>query len=119
MDEIHAVMPLIERFVVVLYERCSEDEEVNVARKNLFSKGRDVENIPPTEDALQLHTLHAVYQAGYIWRQSLQKDPQLPSPNAYGWNKDEVTGAWEVQTYKLKNTLAQYQIIPLIFGFFR
>jgi hypothetical protein len=40
----------VERFVVVLYERGSEDMCVNNARLNLFTKsGRQMEKLPPTQ----------------------------------------------------------------------
>ena len=43
----------IERFVVLLYNRKSSSNEVNITRKQLFAqKGRTLENIPPTKDAL-------------------------------------------------------------------
>ena len=46
-------MPLIERFVVLLYSRISTALTVNEARQELFSKkSRDIKNIPPTQAAL-------------------------------------------------------------------
>lgn len=89
-EQVMDVLPLVERFVVVLYERCSEDEEVNKARKHLFIKGRDIENLPPSQDALILHTLRAAFQAGHIWRKSLQKYTKLPDPAKFGWRKAET-----------------------------
>ncbi len=57
-------MCLVERFVVVMYDRASEAEKVNAARQQLFSKGsRALENIPPTQAALTQHTRRAIYQA--------------------------------------------------------
>ena len=42
-------MAVIERFVVLLYDRTSAIVEVNQAREDLFSKkARSLENIPPT-----------------------------------------------------------------------
>ena len=47
---------LLERFVVLMYDRTSECVEVNEARKHLFSqKSRTLENIPPTQAALKEH----------------------------------------------------------------
>ncbi len=66
------VLPLVEHFIVVLYERFSV-EEVDKARKHLFVKGCDTENIQPSQDALILHTLRATFQAGHVWRMSLEK----------------------------------------------
>ena len=55
-------MAVIERFVVFLYDKMSTMVEVNLARKDLFSKkSRSLENIPPT---------------------------RAPSPSAWGWESD-------------------------------
>ena len=50
---LRAVLPTIERYVVVLYDGGSSEDDVNRARQVLFSqKGREIEKIPPTQDAL-------------------------------------------------------------------
>ena len=83
-------MILLERFVVLIYERTSNLCQVNEARRHLFSrKSRSIENIPPTQAALRQHALRATYQGGYIWGQVLQKDPELPSPSDWGWEKND------------------------------
>ncbi len=52
----------IQRFVVLLYSRTSDQSNVNCARKQLFSQGSmAIENIPPTEAALQEHCKRAIY----------------------------------------------------------
>ena len=81
----------IERYIVTTYSRTCPADTVNEARKILFSQGdRMIENVPPTEDALKQHIKRAVYQAGYVWKQSLQKFQHLPSPSEWGWTfKDE------------------------------
>ena len=76
---------LVERFVILLYDRTSSDEEINFWRKSLFTKGRSIDNIPPTKGALTEHIKRAIYQAGHIWGQSLLKWPNYPSPNLWGW----------------------------------
>ena len=44
---------LLERFVVLLYDRTSSQKYVNEARKQLFTQsGRSIEAIPPTPEAL-------------------------------------------------------------------
>ena len=62
-EEIHEqAMALIERFVVLLYNRTISQTTVNEERQELFSKGnRNLENIPPTQAALPQHTRRAVY----------------------------------------------------------
>jgi len=52
---------IIQRFVVLMYERTSAAESVDECRKHLFAqKGRSMESIPPTADALLQHAnVHA------------------------------------------------------------
>jgi len=57
-------MGLLERFVVLMYNRTSGHMEVNKARKQLFTqKARTLENIPPTQAALLQHVKRATFQA--------------------------------------------------------
>lgn len=80
---------VIERFVVLLYDRTSNITSVNDARQELFSKkSRTLENIPPTRAALVNHIKRAVFQGGYIWEQTLLKEPVLPCPSQWGWQRE-------------------------------
>ena len=66
--------------MVLLYDRTSNFECVNQARKQLFTqKDRSIEGIPPTKAALIQRTKRATYQAGYCWGQVMIADPELPS----------------------------------------
>ncbi len=48
-----SLMSVLERFVVLLYDRTSDQVSVNDARKQLFTqKSRSLENLPPTQAAL-------------------------------------------------------------------
>lgn len=86
--QVTEAMPNIEKFVAVLYDRCSGQDTVNGVRQHLVThKGTDMENIPPTQDALLQHVLRAAYQAGHIWHQSLVANPMLPDIADYGWIK--------------------------------
>ena len=83
-DTIVDCMPVLERFVVLLYDRSSECETTNEARLDLFTtKSRSLDNIPPTSAALIQHTRRTVYQAGFCWGQSLTPSPVLPSPGDF------------------------------------
>lgn len=84
----------IERYVVLLYQRTSALCHVNEARKQLFTQNRKMENIPPTLHALEQHVKRAVYQAGHIWGQSLIGDPEVPSPDLWGWERVTDDSAW-------------------------
>ena len=82
------VMSVLERYVVLLYDRTSGLVQVNDARKQLFAqKSRSLENIPPTYAALREHIKRASYQAN-CWNQALTPNPELPSPTDWGWRKD-------------------------------
>lgn len=79
---------LIERFVILIYDRTSEAETTIEARKQLFTqKSRAIENIPPTKAALLEHLKRACYQA-FTWYEGLVKAPNLPDPSQWGWIKD-------------------------------
>jgi hypothetical protein len=89
-----ACLAALQRFVVLLYDATCPCDSVNAARKKLFaSKGKPVEHIPPTLDALMQHTRRAIYQAGYIWSQSLMPQPKLPDPCDWGWHM--VDSCWQ------------------------
>ena len=92
-DDIAESMPLLERFVVLLYHRTSNCVDVNSCRRELFCKGRAIDNIPPTQDALQQHVRRAAYIGGYVWGNSLIRIMNLPSFEEYGWNAD-ATPHW-------------------------
>ena len=82
-------MAIIERYVVLLHDRTSNQTEVNKARQELFSKkSRPLESIPPTQASLVQHVRRAVYQGGHVWGQTLLKEPVLPNPALWGWKGD-------------------------------
>ena len=84
---------LLQRYVVLLYDRTSELPTVLEARKHLFTqKGRQIESLPPTEAALLQHTKRATYQGGHCWGQALVCQPELPSPGDWGWKNQN--GCW-------------------------
>lgn len=88
-------MALIERFVVLMYDRTSNDFDVNSARQQLFTKtGRQMENIPPTSAALLQHVKRAVYQGGHVWGQASLPSPPLPNPSDWGWTATN-DGQWK------------------------
>ena len=60
-------------------------EEVDECRYSLFcTKNKQSHNLPPCQDALMKHTQRANFQAA-IWRRALEQDPDVPSPDGYGW----------------------------------
>ena len=98
-------MPVLERFVVLLYDRTSLCQGVNDAMKVLFAqKRRALENIPPTADALLQHTARVAYQAGHCWGQCIVSKPKLPSPSEWEWAKSE-SDAWRPRWTTLPEAL--------------
>ncbi len=88
-------MEQLERFVIVMYSRTSPILKVNEARKYMFAHGnRQIENVPPTRDALVFHVLRASYQAGHIWGQALTANQSLPAPADWGWMKNDSDDQW-------------------------
>lgn len=86
-----------------MYDVTSETETVNECRRILFTqKNRNVENIPPTEEALRQHLKRAMLQSR-IWRQCLQLQPELPNATSWGWkssnnvrDENELEPLWTV-----------------------
>ena len=66
-------LEVIERFVVLMYSGTSDLSRVNDARKQLFAqKFRSLENIPPTQAALEQHLNRARYQCN-CWNISVPR----------------------------------------------
>lgn len=87
----------IGKFVVTLYDKELKAESINEARKVIYSRGtRSLENVPPTQGALEQHVKRAAYQAGHVWGQALVCNPVLPSPAEHGWIKCDKTRKWNV-----------------------
>ena len=80
-------MDVIERFVILLFDRTSTHTKVDRARMKLFPRRKSVQQLPPTRAALVEHVKRAVYQGGHIWGNTLSPDPVLPSPTDWGWVK--------------------------------
>ena len=87
---------MIERYVILMYEKTSSEQSVNKCRKDLFSNmSRQIENIPPTNATLLQHTKHANLQAGYVWAHSTVRTPYLPNPQDWGWARHSDNSLWE------------------------
>lgn len=79
-------MCIIERFVILLYDRTSKCTDIDKARRKLFARKNNVQLIPPTKAALEEHVKRAVYQGGHVWGQILLPAPELPPPTNWGWS---------------------------------
>ena len=84
---IDSTYEVLEKYVVLLYDKTCQLTQVNEARQHLFARrSRALENIPPTQAALKQHILRTAYQAGHVCGQSLQKEAILPSPANWRWH---------------------------------
>ena len=78
MHELHEDLQILEKYVVIMYNRSSTAEGVDDARLDMFArKQRPYEAIPRTRGALLQHTKRAAYQAGCIWSQSTVHKPKI------------------------------------------
>ena len=65
-SDLETAMGVLERFIVLLYDKTSCQSKVNQLKVDLFAhKGRDVLYIPPTQECLIEHVRRAAYQAGH------------------------------------------------------
>ena len=77
-ERMRETLPIIERFVILLYHRTSNCDSVNVCRRELFCSGRAIDNLPPTPAALFQQMKRAAFYAGYAWRRLLNSLMRLP-----------------------------------------
>ena len=63
-------MKIIERFIILMYDKTSQCPDIDKARRKMFAKRLKAEQIPPTFDALEQHLTKAVYQGIYGHRLS-------------------------------------------------
>jgi len=90
--EIQDKIAILERFIIIMYDRTSECTNLDAARKHLFTKkSKLLESLPPTSDAFMQHVKRAVYQARICWSQCLEKNPVQPDPSDWGWVQDGST----------------------------
>ncbi len=83
---------LIERFVILMYEKTSDKDNIDEARKDSFTKkSRSLENIPPTKAALAQHILRAQIQT-ITWKNSCMKSPPAQDPAEFSWSREN--GKW-------------------------
>ena len=62
---------LLERFVILCYNRTSQNVSIDTERMELFrDKKRQMCNIPPSNGALPQKEIRSLLQAGWDWGQS-------------------------------------------------
>lgn len=93
LDSIH--MERLERWTVIMYSKSCGCSRVNDTRRQLFCQGkRTLENIPPTQGALFQHAKRALHQSGYVWRNALALQQEIPDPSEWGWVLDKQSRVW-------------------------
>ena len=79
------LMRRLERLTVLMYSKNCAAQSVNEARKLMFTQGlKSLDSIPPTQNALFQHVKRALHTAGFIWKQSLSRIPEIPNPSDWG-----------------------------------
>ena len=92
------VLPITKRLTVIMYDRGSSESSVNGERLVLFTQQvKEIENIPPTQDALAQHVLRVGYEAGHVWGQATIKAPQLHSPADFVWTWEVANAQWNMK----------------------
>ena len=88
---------ILEKFVVTIYDRSSTASAVRETRLHLFArKQRSCLSIPPTQASLMEHAKGVAYQAGMIWVQTLDPQPDIQyNVQQSGVGSNEVT-YWQV-----------------------
>ena len=91
-------LQILERYVVLMYDRTCPVATVNECRKYLFTQlGRMIENCPPTQDALIQHTTRAMLQS-FIWTNCLVLNEPILDVKEWGWKIDENNLVYPVWT---------------------
>ncbi|KAK7104108.1 hypothetical protein V1264_018877 [Littorina saxatilis] len=80
-------MRMIEKFVILLYDRTSKCTDIDKARRKIFARKNNVQLIPLTKAALEEHAKRAEYQGGHVWGQILLPAPELPPPTNWCWSR--------------------------------
>ena len=93
-EAVYESLPLLERFVVLMYGRTGSCVSANKARLDLLPTRTRMDAIPPTSAALLQHVKRAAYMAGHFWGQSLIASPNFPSPSEWAWQHSS-RGQWE------------------------
>ena len=80
---------LLERFVILLYDKTSGCTSINDLRQELFTRGRSIDKIPPTAETLLQHDRRTAYQGGHSWGNASIKMQNLPNAEKWGWWTDK------------------------------
>lgn len=83
-----ATISVLERFLIVMYDRTSDCTSLDAARMQMFTKkAKSLESLPPTSDAFLLHVKRTIFQAVHCWGHCMEKEPHFPDPTEWGWTQ--------------------------------
>lgn len=83
LDTATELLARCEKAVCCIYDEPNVTS-VNEVRYRKFSKGAELHELPPPQDALTFHIHRENYQC-YIWKISLIAKFNIPNPTDYGW----------------------------------
>ena len=89
-SRIKLYFPVICKFIKNLYGCKSTNESLDAFKLRLFknSSKTNMRELPPTSRSLFLHVLRSCYQAGWIWSNTINQEPNPPL-NEFGWIESE------------------------------
>lgn len=88
-------MKQLERWIILAYSKNCAAESLNEARKRMFTNGlKDLDSIPPTQHAFFQHVKRALLTAAFVWKESLERKPRIPSPGDWGWEWNDRSREW-------------------------
>lgn len=100
-----------EKFICRLFSPNTQHASIQQLRCDLFhSAKKTIEKLPPTQDALRLHTRRSHYQA-LVWKRALELKPLLPAIADSGWKlavKDNGTEVLEPLLLTEKSSTAMF-----------
>lgn len=78
------------------FHRSSTVTKVDDCRQQLFTKkGRSLDHIPPSQNALLQHAKQAAFQEGYVWEKCMKLRQNLPSPAQWSWEYQPAKDEWQ------------------------
>jgi hypothetical protein len=109
-------MKALEIFTCSLYSPKASTNSINELRYLLFcSKKGEIEShqLPPCLDSLRKHAERANYQAA-IWKRSLEKYPDTPTPIGRGWKLIETNGKQQLEIDWMDGLPAPQALLDLL-----
>ena len=84
-EDLLRLFNLVQRFVVLIYDRTCPLDDVNLCRKYLFTKKqRSIDGCPPTKDALMQYVKRAMLQS-HLWVTCCTKESVEVEWTDWGW----------------------------------